>query len=264
MGECETLSSDIEASDRYNNENNTFPLPAQENCFAFRSFVGSEEIQQLLVEEVLQCHYRNKGIGADDNDKNLIQWDSSSKTSLKLDLGIPCGGDLSYLLPNAVAVARRAFQRASSIVAKATTKAKSLKLISNGPLSGLSLLYGIEGSMSPHYDSPTQPGQREEWLCMMSLGNSMMFRCNDDIISVHSGDVVVMDSMAVLHGVERIVPDESDPSLSLRLGLPTTQSRLGIIFWQGRIASPEAPLFIAGEDISLDGVDSLFDDGCDD
>jgi hypothetical protein len=253
----------IEANDQGDKEYENDASHIQENYLVFRSFVGSEDIQKLLVEEAMHCHYQH----TKNNTQDVIQLDSCSNGSLKLDLGIVCGGDLTKILPNAIAVAERAFKYASSIFAnrKSTTKAKTLKVIASGPLSGLSLLYGINSSMSPHYDSPTIPGRREEWLCLMSFGNTMMFRCNDNIFAVDSGDVIVMDSMAVLHGVEQIVQDKSDPTLSLKLGLPLTQSRLGILFWRGRtVTSSKLQVLSNVEDSDFEGVDLLFNNENDD
>jgi hypothetical protein len=182
---------------------------------------------------------------------------------LKLNLGISCGGDLSCIIPNAVAVARKAFQQASNI-AKSTNTAQMLRTISNGPLSGLSLLYGVDAAMLPHYDSPTQPGQREEWLCMMSFGNTMIFRCDDETITIYSGDVLVMDAMATLHGVDRILQDDNLPPICSHIGFQIPQVRLGILFWQGRLVPERNDNVTANDDVDLDGAINLFDsDGYD-
>jgi hypothetical protein len=223
--------------------------------FVFRSLVESEEDQRRLVDEALLCHAQNQGNSHDFRD---IQSISTLKTSLKLNLGISCGGDLTSILPKAAYVARRCLEMASTQAADAAST--SLKLIANGPLSGLSLLYGLGASMPLHYDSPTKPGQREEWLAMITLGNSVAFRCNSEVLILHSGDALVMDSMAVLHGVDRIVADTSECPICHRIGLPNVQSRLGILFWQGKNTSASFSSTRSEDFVPLDDfhVDSLF------
>jgi hypothetical protein len=145
----------------------------------------------------------------------------------------------------------------------------------NTPLTGLSLLYGPLASMPAHYDSPTQPGQREEWLAMISIGSSIIFRCNDELIRLDSGDVIVMDSMATLHGVERVLVSTTDESGGwnhvnhTELGLPTP-CRLGLLFWQGRPTDEKASAFsshdeeeVTPSECLLDGVGDLFADESD-
>lgn len=232
----------------------------------FRSFLCDDDedsAPRLLVQEALACHARNR-IQTDDNYAAIER----SSSSFRLELGIACGGDLSEILPCAVAVARRAFRHAALQLFPnddnnddTRRRRDALQSMARGPLSGLSLLYGISASMTPHYDAPTQRGQREEWLVMMTLGNTALFRCNDEIIELHSGDVLVMDSMAVLHGVEGILADDRDPTMSTKLGLPLAQSRLGILFWQGRdpLSNLQAISSSSQEDV-VDGISSLFDE----
>jgi hypothetical protein len=87
---------------------------------------------------------------------------------------------------------------------------------------------------------------------MMSLGHALLFRCDDQIIRVESGDVLVMDSMSVLHGVEGVV---GDGSFYKEVGLPIP-SRLGILFWQGRTATSSSE---EKEEYELvDGIENLF------
>jgi hypothetical protein len=86
--------------------------------------------------------------------------------------------------------------------------------------------------MKPHYDSPTQPNQREEWLIMFTLGNDVLFQLDDRQLCLSSGDALVMDSMNVLHGVVSILPpklEEVDPAVTLGL---SPRTRLGILLWQ--------------------------------
>jgi hypothetical protein len=137
--------------------------------------------------------------------------------------------------------------------------ARTLQLVVQGPLSGLSLLYGVGASMPSHYDSPTRPGQREEWLAMITLGNSVVFRCNSEVLTLHSGDVLVMDSMAVLHGVERIIPDASENPIRPRIGLLNIQARLGILFWQGKETLKPIPSARSEDGVDILRIDGLFD-----
>lgn len=109
--------------------------------------------------------------------------------------------------------------------------------------------------MSPHYDSPTQPGQGQEWLAMLTVGKSVDFVCNNDVITLTSGDALVMDSMAVLHGVKGIVQDNNS------IELPVKGSRLGVLLWQARSV---ANVFINGDNDDVDGVNMLFQDDSDD
>lgn len=202
---------------------------------------------RLLVQEALACHARHCGSSGSDYTKI-----ERSHSSLKLELGTSCGGDLSDTLPHAVAIARSAFQKAALQLPDNV----ALPNVARGPLSGLSLLYGLNASMASHYDSPTQVGQREEWLAMITLGNTALFRCNDEVIQLHSGDVVVMDSMAILHGVECIIANQ-DTSMSLSLGLPAVEVRLGILLWQGRQQASTCRL---GQLEVVEGIATLFDE----
>jgi hypothetical protein len=86
--------------------------------------------------------------------------------------------------------------------------------------------------MNAHHDSPTQPGQREEWLVLMTVGLPVLFRLNKSVERLISGDVLVMDSMATLHGVEEILSDDSGidfPALGLQ-----RPARLGVLLREGR------------------------------
>ncbi|KAL7560647.1 hypothetical protein ACA910_001331 [Epithemia clementina (nom. ined.)] len=198
----------------------------RERFVVYREHV-SKGMQKSIVDEALQAHrrYSDKQIHRD-------QWNlgNESKTSIKLEMGIGCGCDLTSVLPEAASVARSAFRRAA---ASDFASIKPLVTMSDvhTPLTGLALMYGLAASMPPHYDSPTQPGKREEWLCMITIGQSVLFRCNDETLKLESGDVLVMDSMSVLHGVNQICNDAKHHH-SL-LGLPV-QARLGVLFWQGR------------------------------
>lgn len=236
----------------------------------FRSFINVEE-QRLLVRESLQCHLKNstdklqKG-DVDDGTVMSTDWNhmETSSTSQTFQLGVRCGADLTPVLPLAAAVAKRAFRQATLLQEPQLGDASSIPALEtlsqpSVPLAGLALLYGLKASMPPHYDSPTQPGQREEWLIMMTMGRDVRFRCDDDIVQLQSGDVLVMDSMAVLHGVESIVDTNNGGCDEDDLGLPIA-SRLGILFWQGQshVDKVDSASFSV-----VEGVGSLFPDSDD-
>lgn len=178
------------------------------------------EEQRQLAKDALECHQEYSSSRDGSTDWTVL---STSTSSLHLKLGIGCGSDLSQTLPLAVNLASRAFQSLTprGLPEKCT-------------LTGLALLYGPHASMNAHYDSPTQPQQCEEWLVMMTVGNDVQFRCNEEFLLLHSGDALVMDSMAVLHGVEQVVV--CNPDMASTFGLPVTGSRLGVLLWQGRSA----------------------------
>jgi hypothetical protein len=117
--------------------------------------------------------------------------------------------------------------------------------------------------MKPHYDSATQPNQKEEWLCILSLGLTAVFRCDNEVLHLESGDALVMDSMAVLHGVERVLldPEVCEEASWRKAGLPFP-SRLGLVVWQGRASTSAAGSY--GErqiaNAMLEGMDALFQD----
>ena len=132
------------------------------------SFLTMQE-QRQLVSDALTCHSQHSSSGT--------AWTGmgTSTASFPLKLGIGCGGNLSRTLPFAVDLARRAF--ASSSVPHN---------VEDCNLTGLSLLYGPNATMNAHCDSPTQPQQREEWLVMMTVGNSVRFRCDDELLLMQS------------------------------------------------------------------------------
>ena len=187
-----------------------------------------------------------------------------SKSSLKLNLGLDeCGGDLYKTLPLSVEFARKAFREAGlyyksndvfevaeslfKLAGELPSSTSTSTSTSSISLTGLGLLYGPNAIMSAHYDSSTQPGQREEWLVMFTIGSDVLFRCNDVVLTLTSGDALVMDSMSVLHGVEGIRKKtrhiatnnkqfsfNNETDMALHYGLPVEGSRLGILLWQGR------------------------------
>ena len=214
----------------------------------YRQLVSLEE-QRNIVEESIKSHQMFSQNNDHEDEWALMQ---ESKTSIKLETGIGCGGNLSGVLSQAVSVARTAFRRASM-----TDFTDNSPLITmsdeNTPVTGVALLYGLKASMLPHYDSPTQPGQQEEWLSMTTIGQSVFFRCNSDTLHLESGDVLVMDSMSVLHGVDRVAVECKHNHEELGLPCP---SRLGVLVWQGRDKDANCHGLIA-ETETLDHVEEL-------
>eukprot|EP00978_Attheya_sp_CCMP212_P003557 scaffold7458_cov60-Attheya_sp.AAC.3 len=225
-------------------------------------FLTDLEQVELTTSVLERCKLQN-------NDNFLLTYDDSGTSSCSLELGLvpPCGGDMEPALPLAVSHARRAFSLIQSILLlqqqskkdKVTTTPSGhdvgirtrtmdptnsttaemavLKdLASSSCLTGIALLYGPKGCMPAHYDAPTQPLQRMELLVLLSLGSTTVFTCNktDEPLHLFSGDALVMDSMAVLHGVQQIIPHPSSPVSHL---LPPN-SRLGVLLWQGRTSTP--------------------------
>lgn len=233
------------------------------------SFVTPEEAAGI-VSEALSCHEVN-------GDLNDLAYDTvrTSTASVTLALGISSvrsgPNDISPSLPRASTVARRAFRQVYEIVkggcncSIASCDIESLQKLSDcatTPLTGLALIYGAQASMPAHYDSPTQPGQRNEWLCMMSMGLPVRFRCDDEILTIYSRDVLVMDAMATRHGVESVVVDEEEAVMAndstgewRNVGLPFP-CRLGVLFWQGRSPSINNSFHETVDEI--DGMGELF------
>lgn len=231
-------------------------MPPPERYVVLRSFLSRQE-QEDLKEEAIQCHRQKSS----DPTFQAVH----TTASIPLNLGITCGSSVESQLPLASQLARRAFAHASC---HAFPEEPLLRLLSSSSssssqhcsLTGLALLYGPNAKMSPHFDSPTQPGQRHEWLVMMTVGKAVAFVCNDKIITLSSGDVLVMDAMAVLHGVQSILPDDCD------IELPLQGSRLGVLLWQARQVDP-VERSTRGQDDTVDGMHMLYyhdDDSSDD
>ena len=218
------------------------------------SFLSIDE-QKLLASSAIKAHRSHtKAANATNNDSSNtkcscfdeIVLDSNeplhASSSKSLNLGLKyCGSPLTSL-PAAVQFSYRAFQTAAHVYGQRHPQyvsiSNTLQNLANSnqsKLTGIALLYGPSATMKPHYDSPTQPNQREEWLIMFTLGNDVLFQLNDRQLCLSSGDALVMDSMNVLHGVVSILPpklEEVDPAVALGLSPGT---RLGLLLWQ---ASP--------------------------
>lgn len=201
-------------------------MAKNERYMVLESFLSLDE-QRAIVGEVLTCHQLHG------QDGEGLKLDLGQSTSMKMELGIGCGEDLSSKLKVSVHASRRAFQVASENFLPMTSALRTLSDPTT-PMTGLSLLYNPSASMSAHYDSPTQPGRMEEWLCSFTLGMPCLFRLNECVIALKSGDALVMDSMAVLHGVERILESRGDDICS-QVGLPV-EGRLGVLLWHGRLS----------------------------
>jgi hypothetical protein len=225
-----------------------------------RQFLNHEE-QARVVREIQNAHYSNHSTAQNDWPALDLEDLSTSRSSIKLPTGVTgCGGDITAHWPYCTAVTRRVFSMLamewSSSSAYSATDRQIWQCLSqpDTPLTGLALLYGPQASMSPHYDSPTQPGQRSEWLVMITVGLNVNFRLQEQVHQLHSGDVVVLDSMRVLHGVESIAATGQDQNEAL--GLPPA-CRLGVLLWQGKspvtVSDPEE-MDVA----DFSGMDALF------
>jgi hypothetical protein len=219
----------------------------KQQYIVLRSFLSAEE-EKSIVDEVLSCHRMNSG-------EDLVV-DANRQNSLKLDLGIGCGGDVSSRLKTSTSQARRAFKQASTLL-PTTTQAFERFCLPTTRITGLSLIYSLDSFMSPHYDSPTQAGQREEWLCMFTFGLPCLFQLDDRTVQLNSGDAVVMDSMATLHGVDSIVDLKDGDNQCKRIGLPS-KCRLGVLFWVGR-NSDHTETDYRNVPV-VDGLESMFGD----
>ena len=143
-----------------------------------------------------------------------------SKASIGLDLGLeyhmgPWKNEL------VVALARRAFARA---VKKFEMKemgmelSRQARMLEERELTGIALVYGPLARMVAHHDSASRPGQRHEWLAMITLGNAVRFRLGDEARVLFSGDALVMDAMATLHGVDGVLSPEEAEAVRIRGG----------------------------------------------
>ena len=93
---------------------------------------------------------------------------------------------------------------------------------------------------------------------MLTAGNAVRFRLGESTEVLRSGDALVMDAMATLHGVEEVLPpgpgDQDldngiivDPAECL--GIPAG-SRLGVLLW---MAAPEPPVSAIDADSDQEG-----------
>lgn len=124
---------------------------------------------------------------------------------------------------------------------------------SRGNLTALGWLYGPESSMATHYDSPTFPGSNDEWLVSLNVGLSMRFAANDSELLVKSGDVLVMDTLNVRHGVLGVVQNSAPESC------PITDCRLGVMLWESYNPDLSGREELARQaEAAVEGVGNLF------
>lgn len=94
-------------------------------------------------------------------------------------------------------------------------------------LDGVSLLYGINAMMEQHTDSLSRPQiTNEEWTFTMNIGCDICFRLNGKNIIAHSGDIIIIDSKAVMHGVDKIIPNTCPKDI------PLSNARFGVVIWE--------------------------------
>lgn len=225
----------------------------------------SEEEQLKLSSSTFRRHHVVCNEEASCKGQGDNEWISllDSVTSMRLDMGLQGTGGRFIDMEVAVTFAKRAFKYASNYYSSQGGKemSEAIRILCEDSvgLTGLSLLYGPNGKMLAHHDSPTQPGRRDEWLCSFSIGATTYFRCNDEVIELQSGDALVMDSMAVLHGVESIGSWPEHIDFKSKFGLPISGSRLGVLLWKS--ADDNASSLTLKERIS-ENQDHEFDIKC--
>lgn len=203
----------------------------------------SEEEQHCLSKSALERHKvcQEQKLGSEYES----EWQrlETSSSSIPLNMGLKGTGGPFVDMDSVVRYSKRAFGEASryfsSVGQGKISEAIDRLRHEEAKLTGISLLYGPNGSMLAHYDAPTQPGRHDEWLVGFTVGADTYFRCNDKIVLLKSGDALVMDSMAVLHGVESIKSGKEAIDCSLKYELPSPGSRLGVLLWQGAHTVPE-------------------------
>ena len=94
-------------------------------------------------------------------------------------------------------------------------------------LDGVALLYGINSMMEQHTDSLSRPNiTNEEWTFTFNIGCDICFKLNGKSVIAHSGDVIIIDSRIVMHGVDKIIANTCPKYL------PLTDARFGVIVWE--------------------------------
>ncbi|GBG29197.1 Hypothetical Protein FCC1311_054192 [Hondaea fermentalgiana] len=120
-------------------------------------------------------------------------------------------------------------------------------------LTSLGWLYGPKSSMVAHHDTPTFAGSQDEWLVSFNAGLTMIFEADGEELPLSHGDVVVMDTLAVKHGVRRIIPDSAPSHCSLQ------DARLGLLLWSSFNPDVEARAALAADEMAAaEGVSGLF------
>ena len=94
-------------------------------------------------------------------------------------------------------------------------------------LDGVALLYGINAMMLQHTDSLSRPHiTNEEWTFTVNIGCDICFTLNGKKIIAHSGDIIIMDSRAVMHGVDEIIENTCPKDIPLK------NARFGVVIWE--------------------------------
>ena len=174
-----------------------------------------------------------------------------SLSSMSLDLGLLGTGAPLVKQVEIIRIAARAFLEGGESLVAAGHAEMGCEAAEPAAekLTGIALLYGPRSRMVAHYDSPTQPGRRREWLFMITAGNSIRFQLGDQIEELKSGDALIMDSMATLHGVVEVLSsDDSHIDPAEQLGLPSG-SRLGVLLWTAK--TDHIPAKVSRQDLTL-------------
>lgn len=114
----------------------------------------------------------------------------------------------------------------------------------------LALLYGPVSSMPSHVDAPSRPESREQWLVSITLGLCIIFQVGDHRLHLRSGDVLVMDAMALMHGVIAVLADSAPADVVLQ------DSRLGLLLFEPPPQRANVP--DEQENVCVDGLEMLF------
>jgi hypothetical protein len=171
---------------------------------------------------------------------------STCSLKLQLDVGKPCPVDLLIgLTREAYSKAKKVFPAEAPLQDKATESTV---------YTSIGLLYGPAAFMSEHTDSPTFVGKSHEWLVCFSIGNTIVYQLDGVEVNVQSGDCLVMNSMAVLHGVKGVLAHSSPEQC------PLQDARLGLLLWELQDTSDLVLGNSSSEDLDLDCMGALFGD----
>jgi len=100
--------------------------------------------------------------------------------------------------------------------------------------------------MPSHVDAPSRPESREQWLVSITLGLCIIFQVGDHRLHLRSGDVLVMDAMALMHGVVAVLADSAPADIALQ------DARLGLLLFE-----PPPHRVRASSEQENDGIDGL-------
>lgn len=148
---------------------------------------------------------------------------NTSKTALGLDM--QPANQPACTEPLLVDLAQFVFEQACKVTAYLGDGAKALQH-KRHTWTALGWLYGPCSTMKPHFDSPTFEASEHEWLVSFNVGLSLEFSADDQVLVLQSGDVLLMDTLAVKHGVKRVIPGTAPPDCPLK------DARLGIMLWE--------------------------------